>query len=132
MSIEMQEEAVFQLIHSPNQLPGDTAEGFRGLFKRAGVHLHHIADVVHEHADGSSLGFDDHIDKGAVSGAWRQFKTLAEVERGDDLSAQVDQTAEDGRGQGHARHGLAADDFLDFEDFDSEAMGIEIECAKLL
>jgi len=67
----------------------------------------------------------------APDGQRRHLEPPAQVERGDDLAAQVDQAADHRGCHRHARHVLVAQDFLDGDHLDAEVLAVEHERAEL-
>ena len=74
---------------------------------------------------------DDDIHRRFVGRAVRQSQSFAQVDRGHDLSAQVDQSADFRRRQRHGRDRLIADHFLNLAHFHAEERVIDKKRAIL-
>ena len=78
-------------------------------------------------------GADDEVHGQGLGGVGPVGETEApaEVDGGHDLSAEVDEAADDGCGQRHPGHLLVADDLLYLAHADAEAQAFDVERAEL-
>jgi len=66
-----------------------------------------------------------------VRGARVEIEAATQIDRGDDLAAQIDEAAHNAWGERNRGHANVTEDLLDAAQFDAEEKTIEIEGAKL-
>src|SRR5665213_626866 len=130
--VENQHQSSWKFVHPVNDLARGTLQSFRDRFKGVVLHLDHVADLIHQKTDGAIFGSHDHI-HGELTG-WQilHAQPAAKIDGRYDLAAQIDQSAHNGRYEGHARHFLITDNFPHLLHLHSENVSIEEECAELL
>src|SRR3569833_3169919 len=115
-----QQQLAAQLEHAFDQF---TPQVLQGLWQGLGQvwrHGQHVADVVHQQVDGAIVAAQDHVHGQHARRPRSQAQPLPKVQGGDDLSAQVDEAADDGGGQRHPRHLLITQHLLHRAHLDAE------------
>ena len=120
-----------QFVSALNQFAGDAFQGVRRAFKGRLVYFQHIADAVHQQTENALPGLKDDVDRQAAILAILHLQQATQIDRGDNLAAQVDQAAHHRRSQRHRGNDLVTDHFLDFFDVHAEKPVIQKKGAEL-
>ena len=112
LRIEHQQQPVLQLVDSANDFPRRRIEVLRRPLVGRGIHIQHVADLVHQQTHGAIVGADHHVGGHLVPGRGGKPQPPPHIDGGDDLAAQVDQPLDDLRRLGHAGHLLEAQHLL--------------------
>ena len=130
--VEYQQQTARQLVHAQNQFARDALQRFGRALEGLFLHFEHVADFVDEQAERAVGRAHDDVHRQLVFGTLGRVEAAAQIDRDDDLPAQVDEAADHARHQRHARHFLVADDFLHLLHRHAEELAIDVEGAELL
>ena len=120
-----------ELVGAADQVAGLALERVRRRLEVAGVDVDDVGDRVDQQADGLAVQPDDDDDGVGALGPRRAAEPLAQLDRGDDLAAQVDQAGDGGRRQRHAGELLAAQHLLHVLDLDAVQVAVQPEGGQL-
>src|SRR5258707_15890899 len=105
-------EAALKLVNAENRVADIATKGFGGRFEGVFVDFHHIANFIHQQADGSIGRADYHIHRKSAGRSWLQLEAPAQIESRDNLPAKINQATNNAGSQWNLRHLQRPDHFL--------------------
>jgi hypothetical protein len=129
LEIEDEEQAFLQFVSPADQPPGFTLEGVRWVLERTLFNLDDIPCAVHYQAEVFFTRVQHECRRGDFLRLNWEIESLPEIDRGDDLSTQIDQSSNSARGHRNRSDGDIAKDLLDPLDLDSEEKVADVKGA---
>src|SRR5271156_1869040 len=129
--VQDQQQVFRQLVDALDQRANRTGHSFGRGLEAFLLGLQHVTDFVDEQTDGSVHRAHDYIHGQLPFGKLASVEAAAKIYGHHNLSAKIDEPADDLWDARNPRHLLIADDFLDLLNGDAKELAIDKESTKL-